>query len=275
MRQKKTLGPLSANLILSLYETGNTIFTLKDVTRITGLKDTKAADLTSELVKRKIIARLKPGKYIIIPQELGQESDYIGNWYVAAREIVKSPEYYISHYSAMDIYNMLTHPVTKVYITTPIQEYKKIRIVGNTSFEFIYTNATNIWGVRSIWVTKSEKVRVSDIERTIVDCLNMPKYCGGILEVVKGIWMQRDTIDFRKFCEYVMKLDRIVVIKRAGYILESLALSDEAYLKKFRAKLNERYCTLDPLISTYKTYNNSWKLTANISQEEIRKAIGT
>ena len=46
------------------------------------------------------------GRYIIVPE--GISGPYIGNWYVAAREISNSPDYFISHYSAMDIHNMLT-----------------------------------------------------------------------------------------------------------------------------------------------------------------------
>jgi predicted transcriptional regulator of viral defense system len=99
MKNLKTLGPVSANLISSLFDKGKTIFTVSDVKEITGLKDDWATALTYKLIKRNIIARLKPGKYIIIPQELGKQSYYIGNWYVAAREIVKSPDYYISHYT--------------------------------------------------------------------------------------------------------------------------------------------------------------------------------
>ncbi|MGB7056046.1 MAG: hypothetical protein WBE28_12080 [bacterium] len=275
MTSKKTLGPVSAKLISDLYDMGKIIFTATDISKSIGLESNAVRKLIHDLTKRDIIARLKPGKYIIIPQELGQESAYIGNWYVAAREIVKSPDYYISHYSAMDIHNMLTHPVTKVYITTPTQEYRKHRIIGNTSFEFIYTDKTNIWGIGSIWVTKTEKVRVGDIERTIIDCLNMPKYCGGIMEVVRGIWLQRDMIDFDKFYQYVMKFDKIIVIKRAGYILENLNLNDDAYLNRFREKSNNRYYRLDPLISTDKTYKNSWRIIANISPEEMKKGIST
>lgn len=275
MRAKKTLGKVSANLISSLYEMGKTIFTLIDVMRITGLRNTKAADLTSELIKRNIIARIKPGKYVIIPQELGKNVEYIGNWYVVAREIVKSPDYYISYYSAMDIHNMVTHPITKVFITTPKQEYRKQRIVGNTSFEFLYMDAKYIWGIKNFWATKSEQVRASDIERTIIDCLYRPKYCGGILEIVKGLWIQKEKIDFDKLLNYIKKFNRIVVIKRLGYILESLNLHDADCLNNLRRGTNNKYYVLDPLLSTKTTYKNSWKLIVNISPEEMRKSVST
>jgi predicted transcriptional regulator of viral defense system len=275
MIHRKTLGPVSANLISSLYKMDKTIFTLHDAINVTGLKNTKAADLTSELVKRNIIARLKPGKYVIIPQELGEAVSYIGNWYVVAREIVKSPDYYISYYSAMEIHNMLTHPITTVFVTTPRQEYKKQRIIGNTTFEFIYMNEKSIWGIEKIWVTQSEQVRVSTIERTIIDCLYRPKYCGGVMEVIKGIWIQKEKVDFDKLFDYVIKFNKIVVIKRLGYILESLNLQDENYLSTLRAQMNNKYYALDPLLSTEKTYSNSWKLIANIGPDEMKKNVST
>src|SRR3989338_3473258 len=96
----KTLGAKSADLISSLYDLNKTVFKLGDIKSITGLNENAASDLASKLIKRKVIARLRQGKYIIIPQEMGKDTNYIGNWYVAAREIVNSPNYYISYYSA-------------------------------------------------------------------------------------------------------------------------------------------------------------------------------
>jgi len=275
MRLKKTLGPVSAKLISSLYELGKMIFTVKDIENITGLKSNAAKKLRYDLIKRNVIARLKPGKYIIIPQELGENIDYIGNWYVVAREVVKSPDYYISHYSAMDIHNMVTHPITKISITTPTQEHKKQRIVGNTTFEFIYISEKNIWGVKNIWITKSEQVRVSDVERTILDCLYQPKYCGGVMEIVKGMWIQKEKIDYEVLFNYALKYNKIVVIKRLGYILESLGLQGSKYLNRLQMKLNNRYYKFDPLLTSEVTYKNSWKLIANISPEDMRKNVST
>ena len=273
MTSMKTLGSVSANLISSLYKLNKTIFKLQDIEAITGLKENAASDLASKLIKRNVISRLKQGKYIIIPQEIGKDFKYIGNWYVAAKEIVNSPGYYISYYSAMDIHNMVTHPVTKVFVNTPKQEYKKQKIAGGVIFEFIYISSKHIWGIKNFWVTKSEQVRVSDIERTIIDCLYRPQYCGGILEIAKGLWMQKQKIDFDRMFSYAVRFNRIVVIKRLGYILESLGLKDARYLNKLKSKINNRYYTLDPLLNAGETYKNSWKCIANVSPQEIKQAV--
>lgn len=272
---KKTLGPVSSNLVLSLYEEGAVIFSASHVERITGLREKQLYRFVSQLIEREVILRLKPGKYFIIPQEIGKESRYIGNWYIVAREIANSPSYYISHYSAMDLHNMLTQPLLKVYITSPKQERNKIRRVINVSFEFIFQKEEKIWGIQEVWITNTEKVRVSDLERTIIDCLSKPKYAGGIVEIAKGIWIQKEKLNYERMVEYLKKLNVYVVVKRLGYIFESLQIGGDGFINELKNSINSKYYVLDPLLPINNTYKNEWKLIANISQEEISRAVQT
>ncbi len=271
---KKTIGPVSSNLILTLYEKGSLIFSAKDAKKITGFKGNYLYRFIQQLVDREVILRLKPGKYFIIPQEIGRESRFIGNWYIVAREIANSPLYYISLYSAMDLHNMTTHPLIKVYITSPKQERKRIRTIVNVEFEFIFQKKDKIWGIQELWINNTEKVRVSDLERTIIDCLFKPKCAGGILEIAKGIWIQKDKINYEKLLDYMEKLNVNVVAKRLGYIFEILQIGDNlrAELRKF---INNKYYLLDPTIPKTNTFKNHWKLIANIDPEELTQAIQT
>ena len=96
--------PISTNLIFSKTSLLNIDcffphFTIRDAQRVLNKDYNETTDLLSELVKRKVISRLKRGKFLIIPQEIGEVEQYIGNWYVAAREVVNSPQYYIAFYS--------------------------------------------------------------------------------------------------------------------------------------------------------------------------------
>jgi len=268
----KTLGPVSANFILTLYEKNKIIFTPKDVIEITGLRDKHLYRFIQQLIERELILRLKPGKYFVISQEIGKQSKFIGNWFVVAREIANSPKYYISYYSAMDIHNMLTQPLLKVYITTSKQLRKKIHSIVNVTFEFIYSKPEKIWGIEEVWVTNTEKVRVSDIERTIIDCLDKPKYSGGILEISKGIWIQKGSIDFEKLINYLENFDKFIVAKRLGFILQTYNLLDSKLINKFKKFINQKYYLLDPTLPSYPTYKNNWKLIVNISPDELIKA---
>ena len=62
---------------------------------------------------------------------------------------------------------------------------------------FVNIKKENHWGITDEWIKKSEKVKISDIEKTIIDCLAYPEYCGGITEIAKGIWIKKDEIDYK------------------------------------------------------------------------------
>jgi predicted transcriptional regulator of viral defense system len=269
----KTLGRKSARLIARLYELGKVVFTIKDVVEITELNYFSAGRFISELKQRKIISTLKKGKHIIIPQELGSIDSFIGNWYVVAREITNSPHYYVAFYSAMKYWGMTTHPIVKMFISTPKRQFPPKTL--DDKVIFIYINKKNIWGVKNEWVTRTERVNMSDIEKTIIDALAHPRYCGGITEIAKGIWLAKDKIDLNQLLKYLRKYDKHVVAKRLGYILEILDIGGTRIAKELRKYVKTRYDLFDPTAEEKVVDKNSWRLVDNIGKEQIQKIIST
>lgn len=267
----KTLGKVSANLIKTLYDKNKVVFSIAEAQRITQKNIRGAADLLSELVKRGIISRLKAGKYLIIPQELGTIEKYIGNWFIAAREVVNSPNYYVALYSAMDFWGMVTHPINKIFIATPKRQIVPQEMKDR--LQFVFVNKKFIFGIKEEWVIKQDKIRISDIEKTILDALFHPEYCGGITEIAAGIFLVKEKIDFQKLLRYIKQYDKNVIAKRLGYILEILGLGNEEILGELKKYVKQRYDLLDPTLSAKKIARNSWRLIDNISSEQIRKNI--
>jgi len=267
----KTLGKTSANLITRLFEENKTFFTISDVIRINSTNFNAAKKFISDLVKRKIIARLKGGKYLIIPQALGNIDKYIGNWYIAAREVINSPDYYIAFYSAMQHWGMLTQPITKVIVATPKRQFisKKMK----DKLVIIFVNKKSVWGIKEDWVTKTEKARFSDLEKTIIDCLSYPKHCGGITEIVKGIWIVRDKIDYIKLCDYVNKYNKNAVAKRLGYALEILEIDQPVVKNRLKKYIKDRYDLFDPTLPKQILNKNNWRLVDNVGQKTILNLI--
>jgi len=268
---RKTLGKRSAQLIARLYDMGKVIFTIQDVAAITGLDYFSAGRLISELKKRHIISTLKKGKHIIIPQELGSAETYLGNWFVVAREIVNSKEYYIGYYSAMRYWGMTTQPTVKVFVLTPKRQSPPKTLSDRVSF--VYVKKKHMWGIREVWVTGTEKVNMSDIEKTIIDTLMHPEYSGGITEIAKGIWLVKDRIDLDKVLNYVKRLNKNVVAKRLGYILEMLELADAGTIKTLRRYIKNRYDLFDPTLERRSIGKNRWRLIDNVGRDRIHKII--
>ena len=269
----KTIGPQAAFLIAELHEKEKTIFSNKDVEKITGLKPKSTRGLVIRLVDRGLATRLKPGLFILVPAELGHEREYLGNPYLVAKKIVAKREYYISHASAMDIHQMVTQPQLVVYTTTikPIRP----RIVLGTEFRFIVSKPKNIFGIKDHWITNTEKVRVSNRERTIIDGLKQSQNCGGFSEVAKGFWMQNENIDISKLVDYAIMLDVGAVYRRLGYLLELFEMDTTRQISLLRRKLTSTYVLLDPALPAEGKFLARWRLRLNVSAEEIREVVRT
>ena len=124
------------------------------------------------------------------------------------------------------------------------------------------------WGVEDVWITPSQKVRASDLERTIIDCLDRPDLCGGISEIAKGIWVKRNDIDYQKLTQYANRLNRKSVAKRLGFLLETYGLGQEI-LSGLKDLLSPSYTLLDPTLEDTGRFLSSWKIRVNIDPEEL------
>ena len=271
---QKTLGPQAANLVAELHERSKVVFSHADVEDITGLKPKSARNFVAALVRRGVATRLKPGLFILVPFELGREREYAGNPYVVARELVGAGEYYLSHASAFDLHQMVTQPQLAVYVTAP--KAVRPRTVLGTEFKFVRCPAEHLYGVEDRWVTGTEQVKVSDLERTIVDGLKQPDYCGGITEVAKGFWMRRDAVDVGKLVGYALRMDVGAVIRRLGFLIELFELQGaDQEVARLREPLTATYCSLDPTLPAEGRFVARWKLRLNVSPEEILSVVRT
>jgi predicted transcriptional regulator of viral defense system len=269
----KTLGPQSARLIVALYEAGREIFDLQDVCRQTGLSQPSARSLVRKMAQRGLVTRLKPGLFQIIPLQLGTERQYVGNPHVIARELVHGDEYYISHASAMDIHGMLTQPQFVVYITT-LKAHRPIAIHGS-EYRFVRTKKEHFFGLMEHWVDKQERVTVSDLERTIVDGLKQPEYCGGFTEVAKAYWIRRADMNADKLADYALRLGISVVARRLGFLLELFDVQAPAALDRLQEQAVRPYLLLDPIMPNEGKYLARWKLRVNVEPAEIHSLVRT
>ncbi|MCJ7790412.1 MAG: hypothetical protein MUP69_09620 [Candidatus Atribacteria bacterium] len=271
MENEKTLGKISAKLIRKLYDEDRPIFKINHAQKILGKSYNAIADLLSDLVKRKIIVRLKAGKYLIIPQEMGSGENYLGNWYIAGKEIVNSHKYYIAFYSAMNYWGMLTQPLIKIFIATPKRQIIPHEMIGKMIF--VSVKEKSIWGIKEEWINSKEKIRISNIEKTIIDCLTYPQYCGGITEIAKGIWIVKDKINYKILLNYVNRHNKNVVAKRLGYLLELLNIGDSNIILELKKFVKDRYDLFDSTLSLKRINKNSWRLIDNVGQKQIKNVI--
>lgn len=269
----KTLGPKAAHLVTTLYELNKPIFKLKDIQDILQLEDTSSRNFARKLVNRGVATRLKAGLFILVPFELGKEREYIGNPMVAARELAGGKDYYLSYSTAMEIHKMVTQPQLVINVST-LKPRKPVFISG-TEVRFVHTPKPLFFGLYDHWATNQEKVTTTDLERTVIDGLNHPEYCGGITEVAKGLWIRREDINPALLVDYALRIGKGVVIRRLGYLLELYKIGSAELLETLRQHLSESYARLDPLLATEGKFLRRWRLQLNVSPEELLSVVKT
>jgi predicted transcriptional regulator of viral defense system len=273
LEHPKTLGPQAGRLLEALHDQRRLVFSFADARRITGTSLESTRAFVGKLVRRGIAMRLKPGLFILVPFELGREREYLGNPYVVARELAGGRDYYLSHASAMDLHGMVTQPQLVVYATSPWP--LRGRTILGTEFRFVRCKPKDLFGVTQHWVEKTQQVAVSDLERTVVDGLKQPEYCGGFAEVAKGYWMRRGDIDAARLVDYALRLDVGAVIRRLGFLLESAGVEAPSELERLRGQLTDTYHLLDPTLPAEGRRIARWRLRLNVSAEELQAARST
>lgn len=269
----KTLGPTAAEFVITLHERNQTLFGLADVEEITGLSYFSAGSFARTLVERGLATRLKPGLYILIPFEMGKEKEFAGEPYLVASVLAGGKNYYLSHGTAMDIHQMVTQPQLVVYVSTSKRLHPKT--IKGTEFRFITCKRKALFGITDYWVTKQKTVKVSDIERTVIDGLRHPQYCGGLTEVAKGIWMQREKVSSERLMQYAIRLNVGAVIRRLGFLLELYEMATEETTKALRRRLTRTYVPLDPLLPIQGKHLHRWRLRLNVEPEEFQTVVRT
>ncbi len=269
----KTLGPLAASLVTTLHERNKVLFDLGEVKAITGLSDASARSFVRSLVDRGVVTRLKPGLFILVPFELGKETEYMGHPWLVAKALAGGDDYYLSHGTSMEAHQMITQPQLVVYVSTP--NPKRTRLIMGTEFRFVRCTKKQIFGIEEHWATKQDKVRISDIDRTIIDGLKQPEYCGGITEVAKGLWMQREKISPERLVKYALRLNIGAVIRRLGYLLDLYELGTDKTATALTNRLTNTYVPLDPVLPSQGKHLHRWRLRLNVEPEELLSVVRT
>ena len=268
-----TMRSQAAAFVTQLYEQNRPIFRAEDVRKLTDLSSVSARSFVRKLVDRGVATRLKPGLFVLVPFELGQARQYAGNPLVIARELMRGKDYYLSHATAMELHGMLTQPQLVVTVSTPVPR-RAVTMLG-VPFRFVRCQRRHLFGLTEHWVTKQDQVRVSDPERTIIDGLKQPEYCGGVTEVAKGLWMRRQDLHIDKLIEYARQLGVGAVIRRLGFLLETYGMAQAPELDRLRSGLTATYVRLDPVLPAEGKRLRRWRLQLNVNPEELQAVVKT
>lgn len=170
----------------------------------------QARNAVNYLINHGYAERVKSGLYYIIPFE-HRGSDWKPDVLVIGSKIV--PEYYYSHSTALFLYARISTVPPRIAITTP-ERFKKFSY-GHYTFYPVETK--NFFGLRNLDY-KGITVKVSDLERTFVDCLTRLDLSGGVVGAFQNL-ATLGIVNYPLLMEYLQKIGKRSTMARCGFAL--------------------------------------------------------
>lgn len=209
-----------------------------------------ARSAVKSLVRQGMAVKIRNNMYTCISGETGGP---VANRFQIASSI--TPTSYVTHHSALEYYGITDQVFHEVYVAS-LNPFSEFDFDG---FSFRCVHLSYLDGVEML--PMSGNIRITNKERTLIDCINDMDKIGGIEEIFSCI------LNLKKLREdhllrYLAMYDNQFLYQKAGYLLSKnqkiLGLSDE-FFKVCLEKIgkSKRY-----LSSDYKNgkYDSTWQL---------------
>lgn len=262
------LGPQETKILFTLEEKGMSIFTFSDAKKILRSTDSSVWNVLEGLKRKNRIKQIEKGTYLLVPAKAGYE----GHWTEDALMLVPHiiDVYYVGFWTAMNYWDMTEQVPIMVFIATT--KRKRNMEFGHQKFKFITLSKKKFFG----YVEEKRggiKFNISSKEKTIVDGLMHPEYCGGLAEVAKAMWNTQETLDWKSILEMSRKVGISIVLRRLGYLLSILGIEKD--ISDLIKKRFNGYQFLDPLADK-KTfdYSKEFGLIVNRTKKELASWMG-
>jgi predicted transcriptional regulator of viral defense system len=229
-----------------------------------GLSESYIRQSLHYLAKSGWLLRLRQGLYAISPTVPGVKP---AHEFEVAMHLVSPAA--ISHWSALQYHELTDQVPTTVFVLTTTEGYvpwaKGGRYpVGETVYRFIQVKPERFFGTEKVWIGEA-RVTITDPERTLLDGLSMPRYCGDFAEVLHAFEMAMERLDLDRIVDYALRLDQATA-KRLGWMLEKQGV-EPARLEPLARLPIKGYRTLDPTGPRKGPRNAGWMIQENLPGE--------
>lgn len=162
---------------------------------------------------------------------------------------------YISCWSALNYHN-LTEQIPHIISVVSTRNKKPIKF-NNTLINFIKINKKKFFGYEKVKYNNFE-VFIADVEKSIIDSALLRKV--SFSEIMEIISNNPNEIRINTLLKYIKRIGNKSLIKRFGYLFESLGKEHHKNLKGF---IDATYVPLDYSKKIKGKKNKKWRLIIN------------
>jgi len=254
---RRGLRKSTAELLHKLRRRGP-VFTFRDALEVSGYERGYLKLVLHMLERGGWIERIEKGKYIILPLE-AERGRYTLHEFVIGSTLVEPSA--IAYWSALHYHGLTEQIPNVVFVQTISRKKRRELILFGTRYRIVRVVERKFFGLKPIWIEEL-KVHVTDREKTIIDCLDKPQYCGGVIEVYKAL--RKEDVDVRRLSEYLERFGSSAVAKRLAYLAGLASLEVEVPGRLIKKGI----VPLDPTMPRRGKVNHRLKLLINVEWGE-------
>lgn len=226
------------------------IFTIEEVAYLQGM--------LSMLVNKQFLFRIENTKFCT---RNFRNPNVIGNFLIEQGTI--------AYWSALNLHHLTEQIPSVVYVQSPFR--KNDKKVFNVRYKFIKVKVEKVCGIMEMGYG-NEMFRITDVEKTLLDCFDLPRYSGGYEEVIRAFYKAKASSV--KLLSYGKQMNNLSVLKRLAFLSELFEMSGFTIFQAEVLKMvNSRYSLLDPLGENEGEFNNKWRIRVNIPKEKLMGII--
>lgn len=202
------------------------------------------------LLREGLAVKIRNNMYTCINGETGAP---VANRFQIASSI--TPTSYVSHHTAMEYYGLTDQVFYDVYVSSETS-FRNFEFDGYT-FRFIRSKSLD--GV--IRPEYSGGICITDLERTVVDCIKDMDKISGYEEVIQNLSSMK-RLQEKRLLSYLHLYKNQFLYQKSGYLLnrlsEQFSLSEQ-FFDECKSKIgkSKRYITSDMQCGSY---DDEWKL---------------
>lgn len=255
--------------IPALSPTEQMVYSLSFSKRVVNTEDVKeilgdyhkSVDYITNLRQKGYFQKIRKGLYVTAPPNL------VGKEVKPDKFLVGSKvrrDYYFSYHSALELHGLAQSTYNTVLIT--IKDHVSPFSYQSINYKFVTTKY--FFGLEEINYS-GVKIKVSDREKTFLDCVRRIKYAGGLEELMKSL-NTVPSLNWYKFIRYLEKFNEKCLYQKSGFILEKLDLRiPDKVLDKLKNKVGKKTYYMDKEKSS--SFVKKWNLMVPDSFEELTR----
>jgi len=171
----------------------------------------------------------------------------------------------IAYWSAMSLHG-LTEQIPNIVYSQSTHR-KDDKTVFNVRYKFVKVKPEKMFGSMQMGYG-NEAFKVTDVEKTLLDCFYLPQYSGGYAELIRAFHSAK--LSSVRLLEYGLKMNNLSILKRMAFLSELFQMKGfTRFQQEVLKRVNQKYTLIDPFGENEGEFNSRWHVRLNICRENL------